>query len=456
MSSTKDELYEALEEVEEQLEERRRERRESTSRERADELDRQIRALEEAASRLREAINTLREEKESAIKGLEQVYQELREIDAYAAAQLRKTIDDMRNYVNWLNNLEASINDVFPITQDNFVDAAAAIAQAGNLASIIAASSANSFPGQAAAANNLMGVGVQIFNVTVTKGIDKSGIGFLNALEMAGVDLLCAVFGDPINMATGNFYYEKSDIAIHGRFPLEFKRFYNAMGGLKGGIIGDGWTHNYNVRLYEYEDQIHIYLEDGQVETYTKLEDGFYVTSVKSNRAITIPEEGGFDLTCQDARRYRFNKEGRIAKVVDHTGRSAIFTYNGTELATATHPNGGTLKYDYENGRLNKITNPLGIESVQNQYDYLGRATMQSIADGGVMHLSYDDDRMLTLATDQLGYKTEYYRDENTAQQKSYTRMKVTNPTSTMILATAKQFKTAIKTPGDINTIFSS
>ena len=51
------------------------------------------------------------------------------------------------------------------------------------------------------------------------------------AAKLAGIPLVCAFSGDPVNMSTGNFIYSKEDILIPGRFPLSFKRFYNAIGG---------------------------------------------------------------------------------------------------------------------------------------------------------------------------------------------------------------------------------
>ena len=48
---------------------------------------------------------------------------------------------------------------------------------------------------------------------------------------LAGRNKSCAFGSDPVNLATGNFIYSKTDIEIPGRFPLAFKRFYNSSGG---------------------------------------------------------------------------------------------------------------------------------------------------------------------------------------------------------------------------------
>ena len=44
-----------------------------------------------------------------------------------------------------------------------------------------------------------------------------------------GKAIWCAIVGDPVNAATGNFIYDHTDIKIEGRYPLEFKRFYNSL-----------------------------------------------------------------------------------------------------------------------------------------------------------------------------------------------------------------------------------
>jgi len=94
--------------------------------------------------------------------------------------------------------------------------------------------------------------------------------------NIAGLRALTAMAGDPINTATGNFYYTKEDLTILGRTPLTFKRFYNAIGSFDG-ILGRGWTHNYNIRLFHYNNLVHTLFDDGHVEVYTHLENDIYI-----------------------------------------------------------------------------------------------------------------------------------------------------------------------------------
>ena len=94
----------------------------------------------------------------------------------------------------------------------------------------------------------------------------------LLAAKFAGFSL-CAVYGgDPVNMATGNFIYSKEDIKIPGRYPLAFERFYNAIGGASGSVLGPGWTHNYNIRLLHEDDTVCVFFGDGHSEAYEDLQ----------------------------------------------------------------------------------------------------------------------------------------------------------------------------------------
>ena len=53
---------------------------------------------------------------------------------------------------------------------------------------------------------------------------------------------------DPVNLSTGNFYYEREDMTVRGRMPLTLKRHYNAM-DRGGGALGQGWSHSLEERL---------------------------------------------------------------------------------------------------------------------------------------------------------------------------------------------------------------
>ena len=84
----------------------------------------------------------------------------------------------------------------------------------------------------------------------------------------------CEVYKyDPVNMCTGNYINEHVDISLGGRHPIELKRFYNAISNDKSGF-GIGWTHNYNVRIYDNgDDRLKIIYGDGSEGSFKKVNE---------------------------------------------------------------------------------------------------------------------------------------------------------------------------------------
>lgn len=65
-----------------------------------------------------------------------------------------------------------------------------------------------------------------------------------------GKNLKCNIFGgDPINLNTGNFIYEKEELIISGKSRLSFHIFYNSMDKNGKSSLGDGWRHNYEILI---------------------------------------------------------------------------------------------------------------------------------------------------------------------------------------------------------------
>jgi len=107
------------------------------------------------------------------------------------------------------------------------------------------------------------------------------------------------------------------------------------------------------------------------------------------------------------------NENGLLSSVTDHAGRKAAFQYKDGRLVKAIHPSGATHQYEYdENGMIKKVIDPLGIATVNNEYDSKGRAIVQHMADGGIARMEYDDENMSTTTTEQNGNKITYFRDK--------------------------------------------
>jgi len=243
-------------------------------------------------TRPRRVVNVTETQKaEKQIEALRQEAQKLRE----SAAEMNAQADELEQAIHKTNAL---FNKFFELSQN--ADATAAFKMLGVKAAI------------AAQKNKMQGI-KDSFQTTFTTAINNlatfannmamsalqnpggvageiAGFALMTALRLAGIIDVCASGFDPINFSTGNFYYTKEDISIPGRYPLSFTRFYNAIGGLDS-TLGANWTHNYNIRLFNNGDEVHIVFDDGHVETYALMDDGNYASPLEHAKMLTVAKD---------------------------------------------------------------------------------------------------------------------------------------------------------------------
>ncbi|MCL2153368.1 MAG: DUF6531 domain-containing protein [Oscillospiraceae bacterium] len=293
-----------------------------------------------------------------------------------------------------------------------------------------------------------------LFKGLINKVISKSDFdlkGFLKSVvTKAGEQDSCAYSPDPVNLATGNFVYAKDDIVIPGSFPLVFNRFYNALGGTND-ILGDGWTHNFNICLSNKEGIVSITFDDGHTEFYKESENESYAAELEAGNSLN-KLKNGFSLTLPSMEQYIFDANGLLESITDLNGNTIKLLYNGgllskvsnscgclyfsydknkrlicvsdntrrqvkfeyadNLLTKVTHPLGEAYQYEYNGQRkLARLINPLGITSIHNDYDEMGRTVSQSFADGGISTMDYCDLKYATTLTEQSGNKIQYFRD---------------------------------------------
>ena len=86
----------------------------------------------------------------------------------------------------------------------------------------------------------------------------------MNDYTKGGLKEFTEIQYDPVNMCSGNYIDAHTDISLGGRYPLEFRRFYNAISDLSG-TVGMGWTHSFEIAIYEEDGSLKIRCADGQI-----------------------------------------------------------------------------------------------------------------------------------------------------------------------------------------------
>ena len=265
---------------------------------------------------------------------------------------------------------------------------------------------------------------------------------------------------DPVNLSTGNFYYDKEDLSIRGLMPLTFHRYYNAMDKARS-CLGEGWSHSDGEHLTFPEGGVIFHKADGREillkaegdalqdartgKEMLKKEGQDYRYEEGNGELFLVFDEKGRLIKREDkngnAVLFSHDEEGRIRKaqmkpageeegdfpfltyvykedgmlqeVADHTGRKISFFYMEGRLMEVTDPEGNVTGYRYgENGKIRAVKNPRGILTVRNEYDDKGRIVRQKFPDKGEMCYTYDDTGNRTILTERNNASITYVQDE--------------------------------------------
>ncbi len=280
-----------------------------------------------------------------------------------------------------------------------------------------------------------------------------------------------ATGGEPVDLPTGRFTVQKTDLVLPARVPLTIQRFYRSENPVVG-ILGRGWALDpYETTLLgqgtsmvlTYPDQssavfapagagqwrnttepallgavltqlpgdfiFQIRFKDGTVQRFDRILGfanlaGLAAITDRNGNTVTLTREGVFQQNritqiTEPAGRLltlAYDTAGRVSTITDPIGRVVQYFYDPQgRLSTVIDPAGGQTSYTYDaSNRILTITDPRNITFLTNTYDTNGRVSQQTQADGGVWQFSYGLDGTLvtqTTVTDSRGNATTYRFD---------------------------------------------
>ena len=227
---------------------------------------------------------------------------------------------------------------------------------------------------------------------------------------LMGRGLHCEFGFEPINLNTGNFYLDRTDVSItdiDGKF--EITRAYNSKAAGINSLFGRGWSFAFNEQLSSDEDQNLYYTRtDGSILKFTKDGDkyrapsGYDLTLEVKTVETKKGDFGGDEKEDYDVKEYR---------IVDHNHQEKTFNYHGL-LTSQTDEKGNKTSFDYnENYQLVKITSPTGLvySITYNTDGYIGAI---QIPNGSTLTYEYDTNGHLITYTDATGVPTRYEYDD--------------------------------------------
>lgn len=195
-------------------------------------------------------------------------------------------------------------------------------------------------------------------------------------------------------------------------------------------VLGYGWTHSYNIFLFNQRGSMFRMDADGRVTKYQLGAGGTFTPTTGYFETLVKNPDGTFTLTQKDQTSFQFSlvpntpflvggpvyqllkitdrngnmttlsyANGMLSTITDTYGRSLALAYTGqNKLKTVTDPLGRTttLTYDATGRQLTKITDPDG-KSVQYTYNFMYQITRKVDKDGNIFNYVYQSGKPVTI-----------------------------------------------------------
>ncbi|QIE27519.1 RHS Repeat protein (plasmid) [Caballeronia sp. SBC2] len=256
--------------------------------------------------------------------------------------------------------------------------------------------------------------------------------------------------GDPIDMVHGNFLYEHQDVKTgYGDWPdsLSFQRLYSSGMKNQSGVLGKGWTHNYDIRLRtasdgfigmgdrlaldavgtivehkasldllsdpaapaekflsavvaqrwfgdQLVDNTRIVTFGLNSEVFARLPDGSFSappgngayldSSYGANRMMYRAVSGAY---------YSFNID-KVSFYLQPDGKITTFVWSGNQLTGVKNHAGRSLTLTYANNRLQSVSSPQ--QTVRYAYDGNDNLISETDPDGFATRFEYDQPGRMT------------------------------------------------------------
>ena len=259
--------------------------------------------------------------------------------------------------------------------------------------------------------------------------------------------------GGPVSTAFGSFYTQHQDLRVTGRqLNVDFTRAYNSLDE-RVGSFGLGWHYTYDMSAIDRGDgSIIVTFGDGLAGLYMPdgggyiTPDGFFaeLTNDGSQRVLTDVDQtvyrfnadgrlarisepngnqlnfgydpSGYNLTDTVGRVFKvdINTDGFITRITGPIGRIYTYDYADNRLVAYHNAMGGVIEYGYNgDDLLESITDPNNHTFVTNIYDAEGRVIEQLDASGSSTTFAYQTNPTITTTTDNEGNQTEHEFDSD-------------------------------------------
>lgn len=248
--------------------------------------------------------------------------------------------------------------------------------------------------------------------------------------------------GDPVNLATGLFTLDATDLYLPDVMPIVLTRTYRQR-DTDARVFGVGTTHPYAMFLWSAQQyqEADLILPDGGEIHYVRTSpgtgwtDAVFVHQETSTTSATptrfykskmIWNGNGWNVTLKDGSVYVFGENAPLQAIRDRFGNQITIAHaNGQSgnVTGVTSPNGRWIAFTYDDSnRVNQVKDNIG-RTVTYTYDGAGNLATVTDPEGHITSYTYDaDHQMLTVKSPSLqGTPTNLVTNEYTTAADSPT-----------------------------------
>ncbi|MFI9639121.1 RHS repeat-associated core domain-containing protein [Micromonospora sp. NPDC051925] len=230
--------------------------------------------------------------------------------------------------------------------------------------------------------------------------------------------------GDPVDLASGLFVDEHTDLTVNDVLPISITRTYR-QNDTQNREFGIGANFTYGIFVnskQEYVEADLIFPDSGKVHLVRTSPGTGWTDAVFKAVDTTGPfrdsvmswNGDGWDLVRTDGMVYVFGENAPLQSIRDRHGNQITLTRStggqSGDITQITSPNGRWIKLSYTGGRVTRAQDNAG-RTVQYGYDSAGRLTTVTSPGGRTTTYTYDTAHRMTTVTDARGvtYLTNSY-----------------------------------------------
>ena len=266
---------------------------------------------------------------------------------------------------------------------------------------------------------------------TWTQSFEISNPGLSSLGNAGGLYGYTQLTGDPINLVTGDYLVNATDLAVGSLdmpYGLSFQRYYDSGTRLQDGPLGFGWTHSFAITasvssdafeglainspvngaaaiaatfvtlnilndgvttkkpldrmviasvvqrwlMDQLKDNIVAVAQPGAIQHFAKLVDGTYNAPLGIGAQLEL-RTGAYVYTAKDRTTLSFDTAGNLATWSTPAGTTISLAYSGSpvRLTSVSNNLGRSLAFTYSGDKLSQVSDDSG-RSVSYAYDSSG------------------------------------------------------------------------------------